>query len=562
MNKSISWRKGKKGFTIVELVVVIAVIAILAAVLIPTFVGLIQKANESTAFMDANNLVTTLIPELLDGENDTDLLIFSAKGGKIYVYGFRHDIRRVLPYWNNDADELKLAGGDNFGDKITEILGKLATDGGRDNNACVTERTEITNDTNDWRHPNNLTNMLTKNGFNSNTMAIRANYSIGNNFFREEDVPNGGHNHIYRYEEVDADNHRTTCTECDFSDLEPHDFDADGKCTKCHYQKQKTLTLTGTYDEANDEYVFTIPEGTAANTIITLDFSSEAMDAINLIGENAQGGSLSGYGIRIIDNSGNNFKITGVNFENATLKKYIEPDGSYFLPTECRPLITDSTDFHEYMVSIGYLQADSAMDSASVLQYCEDFASDRLPKTFTQFLKEKYEVDSLSDLPFLALYAASGNSKYPGWYDSGKNGLACGQYISTQLCHVEPEIIKILIDGLYNNSVVYTFLPSFDNVNEYTRNTMNKSWNLYKNYASKTWKTDCEAGGWNAYSLIELMNGERVPEELNFTRSTSDGVTTTSGVILNWWHGFTAGDTYQKMTILALTSMQITMTAE
>lgn len=175
-----------------ELVIVIAVIAILAAVLIPTFVGLIQKANESTAFMDANNLVTTLIPELMDGENDTDLLIFSAKGGKVYVYGFKHDIRRVLPYWNNGTDELKLADGDTFSDKVTEILGKLTNDGGRDNNACVTERTEITNDTNDWRHPNNLTNMLTKNGFNSNTMAIRANYSINNNFFREEDVPNGG----------------------------------------------------------------------------------------------------------------------------------------------------------------------------------------------------------------------------------------------------------------------------------------------------------------------------------------------------------------------------------
>ena len=37
----------KKGFTIVELVIVIAVIAILAAVLIPTFVGLVNKANES-----------------------------------------------------------------------------------------------------------------------------------------------------------------------------------------------------------------------------------------------------------------------------------------------------------------------------------------------------------------------------------------------------------------------------------------------------------------------------------------------------------------------------------
>ena len=37
----------KKGFTIVELVIVIAVIAILAAVLIPTFVGLVNKANLS-----------------------------------------------------------------------------------------------------------------------------------------------------------------------------------------------------------------------------------------------------------------------------------------------------------------------------------------------------------------------------------------------------------------------------------------------------------------------------------------------------------------------------------
>ena len=33
----------KKGFTIVELVIVIAVIAILAAVLIPTFSGLVKK---------------------------------------------------------------------------------------------------------------------------------------------------------------------------------------------------------------------------------------------------------------------------------------------------------------------------------------------------------------------------------------------------------------------------------------------------------------------------------------------------------------------------------------
>ncbi|MBQ9795399.1 MAG: type II secretion system protein [Clostridia bacterium] len=38
----------KKGFTIVELVIVIAVIAVLSAVLIPTFVSLVKKANESS----------------------------------------------------------------------------------------------------------------------------------------------------------------------------------------------------------------------------------------------------------------------------------------------------------------------------------------------------------------------------------------------------------------------------------------------------------------------------------------------------------------------------------
>ena len=41
-------KSNKKGFTIVELVIVIAVIAILAAVLIPTFSGLVKKANLSS----------------------------------------------------------------------------------------------------------------------------------------------------------------------------------------------------------------------------------------------------------------------------------------------------------------------------------------------------------------------------------------------------------------------------------------------------------------------------------------------------------------------------------
>ena len=51
----------KKGFTIVELVIVIAVIGILAGVLIPTFSNVISKANKTSALEDSRNALTSVI---------------------------------------------------------------------------------------------------------------------------------------------------------------------------------------------------------------------------------------------------------------------------------------------------------------------------------------------------------------------------------------------------------------------------------------------------------------------------------------------------------------------
>ena len=56
-------KNNRKGFTLTELVIVIAVIAILAAVLIPTFTGIIGKANDSAVLQEARNVYTNYMVE-------------------------------------------------------------------------------------------------------------------------------------------------------------------------------------------------------------------------------------------------------------------------------------------------------------------------------------------------------------------------------------------------------------------------------------------------------------------------------------------------------------------
>ena len=79
-------RNNKKGFTIVELVIVIAVIAILAAVLIPTFSGIIRKANISADTQLAKNLNSALAAdEAIDGkpENFSEVLTVFRENGYV-----------------------------------------------------------------------------------------------------------------------------------------------------------------------------------------------------------------------------------------------------------------------------------------------------------------------------------------------------------------------------------------------------------------------------------------------------------------------------------------------
>ena len=80
-------KKMKKGFTIVELVIVIGVIAILSAILIPTFVNLSQKANDARAASEVQSvysMYTAKYAESQELKEQTAVVI--ERDGKKYVY--------------------------------------------------------------------------------------------------------------------------------------------------------------------------------------------------------------------------------------------------------------------------------------------------------------------------------------------------------------------------------------------------------------------------------------------------------------------------------------------
>lgn len=78
MEKSL---KNKKGFTLTELIVAIAIIGILAAVLIPSITSYIRNAKESAAIQDASAMYQELIAEV----NVTDDIYETLTTNKYYI---------------------------------------------------------------------------------------------------------------------------------------------------------------------------------------------------------------------------------------------------------------------------------------------------------------------------------------------------------------------------------------------------------------------------------------------------------------------------------------------
>ena len=116
---------GNKGFTIVELVIVIAVIGILAAVLIPTFNSIINKADASKATQEVTNAMKEL--NLIHPNLDLDSLLvlyYEQTDDEIPDIGYNSELKYMFEFINRKMLQKEYDTFNIDGNKLT-IDGKL-----------------------------------------------------------------------------------------------------------------------------------------------------------------------------------------------------------------------------------------------------------------------------------------------------------------------------------------------------------------------------------------------------------------------------------------------------
>ena len=134
-------KKNNKGFSLVELIVVIAIMAILAAVAIPTFAGFIDKANEAA---NEDFLYQAKYAIELANAEDPDFVVTTVK----VVVGNDGSFDKVT--YNNDIDIPKASSGSSEAEAVGEA--RAAIDWGYSFKGCNGKTVSITKNDGKWTY--------------------------------------------------------------------------------------------------------------------------------------------------------------------------------------------------------------------------------------------------------------------------------------------------------------------------------------------------------------------------------------------------------------------------
>ena len=78
-------KKNNEGFSLVELIIVIAIMAVLIVVLAPQFIKFVEKGRESTDLQDITEVKTTVETYVADHAVSGDIVVTATVGGDISV---------------------------------------------------------------------------------------------------------------------------------------------------------------------------------------------------------------------------------------------------------------------------------------------------------------------------------------------------------------------------------------------------------------------------------------------------------------------------------------------
>lgn len=102
-------KSNKKGFTLVELVVVIAIIGVLAAILVPSMMGYVKKSRLKTANGNAKTAYNAVAEYAADQETKGTPVTWSSEAGtydcKTDASGVQHVLYSALADNGNEAGE-------------------------------------------------------------------------------------------------------------------------------------------------------------------------------------------------------------------------------------------------------------------------------------------------------------------------------------------------------------------------------------------------------------------------------------------------------------------------